>query len=100
MNTIRIREMEKLEEYLKKSDIPYEECFHNGYKQICVPVINPEERNWDAVCWPGSYGFKEGLLEIMGDILTPEDREYDSVVGFLTAEDVIERIKLKSYKFR
>ena len=98
MGMIKIREMEKLEEYLKENEIPYEEDFYNGYKQICVPVINPEERDWDAVCFPGTYGFEEGLLEIMGNILTPEDEEHDSVVGHLTAEDVIKRIELKKRK--
>jgi hypothetical protein len=90
--------MEKLEEYLKENEIPFEEDFYNGYKQICVPVINPEERDWDAVCFPGTYGFEDGLLEIMGNILTPEDEVYDSVVGHLTAEDVIKRIELKDRK--
>ena len=99
---VKIDEMEKLENYLKVKDIPYEihkvDCkFWNGkcYKQICVPVFDPDKRSWDAVCNPGTYGFEDGLLEIMGSILTPEDEEYDSVVGFLTSKEVIKRIELK-----
>ena len=107
-------EMEKLEEYLVAHDISYETKWrkmptllaYNSdrsfnvwnreeklYKQILVP--NEEKRQWDAICHPGSYGFEDGQLEIYGDILTPEDEEYDSVVGHLTADEVIKRIELK-----
>lgn len=41
----------------------------------------------DAVCHSGSYGHEEGLLEIMG--LTHND---DSVEGWLTSEEVFDRI--------
>ena len=106
----RIEEMEKLERYLIDKNIPYEINMVESYdaiwpikldktpayyKQICVPVFDPEKRKWDAVCHWGTYGFEDGLLEIMGDILTEEDLEYDTVKGFLTADDVIERIELK-----
>lgn len=40
----------------------------------------------------GTYGEERDLLEIMG-LLTPEEEEYDSVCGYLTAENVFERIK-------
>lgn len=40
----------------------------------------------------GTYGDGQDLLEIMG-LLTPEEEEYDSVRGYLTAENVFERIK-------
>lgn len=41
----------------------------------------------DAICHSGSYGHEEGLLEIMG--LTRND---DSVEGWLTSEEVFDRI--------
>ena len=44
---------------------------------------------FDAVCHYGSYGYKKGLLEIMGYCITGG---YD-VVGNLTANEVIERIQ-------
>lgn len=40
----------------------------------------------------GSYGHKDDLLEIMG-LLTEEEKEYDEVVGYLSAENVFNRIK-------
>ena len=41
--------------------------------------------NWDAICGYGSYGFKQGLLEVMGNI-----RDDNGVEGWLTAEQVVE----------
>lgn len=41
----------------------------------------------DAICHSGSYGHEEGLLKIMG--LTRND---DSVEGWLTSEEVFDRI--------
>ena len=113
MTIKRIEEMEKLEKYLMDKNIPYEINIVKSYdsiwpikldktpayyKQICVPVFDSEKRKWDAVCHWGTYGFEDGLLEIMGDILTEEDLEYDTVKGFLTADEVIERIELKENK--
>jgi hypothetical protein len=44
-------------------------------------------RKWDAICGYGSHGVDQGLIEIAGSI-TKEDVE-----GYLTAEDIIKRIK-------
>lgn len=41
--------------------------------------------NWDAICGYGSYGFKQGLLEVMGNI-----QGDNGVEGWLTAEQVVE----------
>ena len=61
--------------------------------QVCYPCARPDENCIiDAIEHRGSYGRESDLLEIMG-LLTPEEEEYDSVAGFLTAEDVFERIK-------
>lgn len=87
-------ELDKLEEYLKEKGIEYERIdnhtdFPNGdWHQICVPCYEQEFRQWDAVCHAGSYGYEQGLLEIMGIICPDHD-----VLGFLTAEDVIKRIE-------
>ena len=54
--------------------------FYNG-KQIA-----------DVVQHFGSYGADENLLEIMG-LLTSEEEEHDTVLGYLTAEKVFERIR-------
>ena len=87
-------ELDKLEEYLKEKGIEYERIdnhpdFQNGnWHQICVPCYEQEFRQWDAVCHAGSYGYEQGLLEIMGIICPDHD-----VLGFLTAEAVIRRIE-------
>ena len=47
---------------------------------------------WDAICHKGSYGYEQGLLEVMGStVVLPSDG--DSVAGFLTAQDVIDRLE-------
>ena len=47
---------------------------------------------WDAICHEGSYGYEQGLLEVMGStVVLPSDG--DSVAGFLTAQDVIDRLE-------
>ena len=91
-----LSEMDKLEAYLKENNIPHERIDeYEGSKyapqidrhQICVPSTElPWE--WDVICHFGSYGYKEGLLEGMGNIFGGGDPE-----GWLTADDVIERIK-------
>ena len=58
--------------------------------QHMVIVYSNDVRIFDAICHYGSYGYHNGLLEIMGSIVTDEDG--DQVVGYLTADDVIERI--------
>lgn len=62
----------------------------DGGRQI---VVNDEngEYLFDAICGYGSFGFNQGLIEIMGCIV-PDD-VHDSVEGFLTADEVIERIE-------
>ena len=46
---------------------------------------------WDAVCHSGSYGHEKGLLEIMGTIVQAVE---DDVEGWLTAEEILQRLNL------
>lgn len=46
---------------------------------------------WDAICHEYSYGGEEGLLEIAG-CLVDEEECGDTVRGWLTAEEVIEKV--------
>lgn len=96
-------EMDKLDAYLKEKGANYlhyinpKEIDKNGYvirNEMNKIVVNDEDGNylWDAICHYGSYGYEEGLLEIYGSIVDIE-KENDSVVGWLTAEDVIKRIE-------
>lgn len=84
------KELDKLEQYLKDHDIPYERIdkYTNPVDQHQIAVPGFLNREWDAVCHLGSYGYENGLLEIMGSISRSDDVE-----GWLTAEDVIERIE-------
>ena len=102
-------EFDKLCKMLDEAKIPYERCDDDD------PCNNPESKFFKKRLWYGkpsnmtrtpftcsviygygSYGYDNGLLEIMG-LLTPEELEYDSVCGYLTAEDVFQRID-KHYK--
>lgn len=99
-------ELDILTQYLKDHNIPFEryDCdkrddikldgeytFHMDGHQICVP--NQQYILWDVICQEGSYGYRDGLLEAFGDIV-----EVDDVVeGYLTAQDIIERIEKHQY---
>lgn len=92
---IRLVELDKLEFYLKGKGIPYERI--DKWKDHCQ---NQEDthyivaHDWDAICHKGSYGYTDGLLEIAGSLVDIE-KDGDSVVGYLTAQDVIDRIERK-----
>lgn len=94
-------EMSKLAYLLAKNDIPFQLVgqtfpdFDGDPKKgiynlkAYVQIVSPSEEDWkiDAIWHPGSYGYKEGLLEIMGH--STEEYE-DGVVGHLTAEEALE----------
>lgn len=97
-----LTELNKLEAYLKEHGVRYERedrearRLPNGtfwwWDRHRIVVHSMDDYCWDAICHHGSYGAEEGLLEIMGDIVDVE-AVGDSVEGWLTAEDVIERIE-------
>lgn len=95
-------ELDKLEMYLITKGIRYERIdepevidqrtgmiISLGRHQIVVP--DRVNRMWDAICHRGSYGYEEGLLEVMGTIVDPNCG--DTVEGFLMASEVIERLE-------
>lgn len=94
-----------LEKYLQVHGIKYEridkeEIFDRERHiaqcerhQIIVPCRG-DDFQWDVICHKGSYGYDKGLLEIYGNIVD-EEKDDDSVVGWLTAQDVIARIQAK-----
>ena len=90
-------ELDKLEQYLKDKKISYKredrpaDEFGFNFHKISVPD-DGDDYQWDAICHRGSYGYEQGLLEIYGSIVD-EDKDGDSVVGWLTADDVIKRIE-------
>ena len=95
-------EMDKLERYLRENNITYTRVINYGkdaneINSDSLPVTNQiivigkHGRNWDAICHPGSYGYKQGLLEVMGSIVDV-DKVGDTCEGYLTADDIIHRL--------
>lgn len=86
-----MKQMDLLEEYLREKEIKYQRKDMDGGEQIIAYSKNGD-RLWDAICTKYSYGHERGLLEIMGDIVDGR-RVGDSVEGWLTAQDVIDRVE-------
>ena len=86
------QEILKLDRMLTDASIPHTlDRLFDGW-QVCYPNREEQELVMDAIEHYGSYGKDEDKLEIMG-LLTPDEEEHDSVLGYLTAEDVFERIR-------
>ena len=91
-------EIDKLEEFFIKYNLPYlRQKMYDGeqiilFKEKSVDTHIMGNRLFDAVLHMGSYGHEKNLLEIMGFIVEDKD---DSVEGFLTAEEIIKRLKKK-----
>lgn len=88
------KEIFRLKEMLEKAGIPFVFKEHNDFRDG-FQILYPEDGRGN-VCsvieHTYSYGNEKDLLEIMG-LLTSEESEYDSVAGFLSAENVFERIQ-------
>ena len=91
-------ELDKLEDMLIEAKIPYRrETTQIAYYGKELPVRNPNSGlGVGAICSVISHGYgsEEGLLEIQG-LMTDEEIEKSGsyVLGYLTAENVFERIK-------
>lgn len=94
-----LTELDKLEAYLKAKDIRYHR--HDVQERVGQYVVDQHQivvldrkgrRAWDAICQTGSYGYEEGLLEVMGRPVVCESDGYD-VDGWLTAAEVIARLE-------
>ena len=53
-------------------------------------IVDVPSQNWDAICHDGSYGNKDGLLEVMGRAVNRN--LYDDVEGYLTADEILKRV--------
>ena len=108
-------ELEKLEKYLKENKYPFiSDCLpyfdEDGdlitgqFNQIIVFervaqythgqkldrfTVAGARVSWDAICYFGSCGYSEGLLEGMGSIT----RNGRPVEGWLSADDIIARLE-------
>ena len=81
---VNTREITRLANMLGGANIPYDICEAWGGLQITYP--DDTDIVYSVIQHAFSYGGKEGYLEIM------VEGESDSVKGWLTAEDVFERI--------
>lgn len=93
-------QLDILEEYLIQHGYKYERIdkertalgYDWGRHQIVVHD-NDNRYLWDAICHRGSYGYEQGLLEIMGTIVDITRTNGDVVEGWLTAQNVIDRLE-------
>lgn len=79
-----------LEARLYDAGIPHTFNPHGGGWRIAYP--NDEKVVCSAIEHNGSYGREADKIEIMG-LLTEEEEKRDGVVGWLTAQEVFDRIK-------
>ena len=87
----KYQEILKLHAMLLDKSIPHViERDLDGW-HISYPWVG-KERVLSAVEFRGTYGAEQDLIEIMG-LLTPGEFLMDSVKGYLTAENVFNRIK-------
>lgn len=96
-----LTELDKLEKYLLVNNYNYvredresNECDHRReWHQIRVYNAKKEQL-WDVICHTGSYGYEQGLLEVMNGneqiVITS-----DGVMGYLTAQNIIDMLEKK-----
>ncbi len=70
---------------------PFMRIASNPVQYDQINFIYKGKRFGDAICHQGSYGYPD-LLEIMGgDLISPDETD-DTVLGYLTANDVANRV--------
>ena len=53
-------------------------------------IVIVDSQDWDAICHDGSYGNREGLLEVMGSKVVRNNN--DTFEGWLTAQQILDRL--------
>lgn len=86
------QEIFRLKDMLEKEGVPFEIRPLCGGFQIGYPSVELFRKTCSVIEHDYSYGSVADKLEIMG-LLTPAELKCDGVVGWLTAEEVFERIK-------
>lgn len=89
-----VAEMDKLESYLRSQGYVYtrtDEDTGSDFDIHQIKVFSPDcrKRELSVICHRGSYGYREGLLEIFGSRITGTS----DVLGWLMAEEVIEMLE-------
>ena len=88
-----MNEIIRLHEMLNEANIPHKVVENRiMYPSYQIVIEKDGTKLCDAVYFDGSYGYEEGLIEIMGG-LTEDEREIDEVLGHLTADEVFKRFK-------
>ncbi len=103
VNVSEKTEMEKLIDWLSENldgKFRLKQRYINGGSQVMI-FDSKGDYLWDAICNNMSYGREDGLIEVMEHtvnnyVLTEEERSYDDVLGWLTAQDIIDRLEGKS----
>ena len=88
-----LTELDKLQKFLQENKYNFrrQDVFKEPYDIHQVVVYDENDiRQWDAVVHHGSFGAEKGLLEVMGSRVVRTD---DTVEGWLTAQDIIDRLK-------
>ena len=96
----KYKEIFKLKKMLEDAKIPFDFFEADPDMRTLIPewehwhinYPNREKRIISVIEGIGTYGEADDKLEIMGG-LTEEEAENDDVAGWLTAENVFERIK-------
>ena len=84
------QEIIRLENMLTDADIQHRiERFEDGYILVYPDY---EKKICSVIEYTGSCGYRMDRLEIMG-LLNSAERKNDKVAGWLTAENVFDRIK-------
>lgn len=88
------REIFKLHEMLENAQIPHTlKRLFDGW-QVCYPEDRQSDNCvCDAVQHFGSYGSEDDRLELMGLLSEEENEENGGVIGYLTAQEVFDRIE-------
>ena len=88
----RYNEILRLKGMLEKAKIPF--VFSKVFGGYHIEYPNSAYKVCSVIEHDGSYGRRQDLLEIMGLLTKKEYKEtQDTVIGYLTAEDVFQRIK-------
>ena len=84
-------EMQKLDILLKRAKVPH--TYGRRWLEQIVVYDAGGNRIWDGVWGWGSYGFEQGLIEVMGKQLLG----HDDVEGWLTARQVMKMWRCRKY---
>ena len=92
-----LTEFAKLVRGLNLKGIKMETVIEDDWGAQVIVYDDEGNRLWDAVINKASYGHKQGLLEVMGEaivkkICVSEDDDEDDILGWLTADEILEKI--------